>query len=377
MGKPCSMGTLSEDGTVSKSGARRWVFTWNHWTDECKETLQHLHNPEKESSREIPTWAIKFLMYQEEQAPSTGTLHLQGFLVLTERVSLVQLRKYLTNAESLPSVYLAPMRGSIESNIKYVTKSTSAVPDTIVILGKQADKMPRELTIFQEVQHIAKHKTIGNELAHMVERRNILMGLAVVLRPNHRPGIKVDWYYGPAGTGKSHAAYDAFGATPTYRKECNTKWWQGYLGEEHVVMDELRFTIRMSHLLVWWDEWPLSIEIKNGELQAQWTHVIVTTNFSPKQWATRMVEQGMADPEDVLPFKRRLNEIRHFIRDESGFISSAVTWDYEPRIKPSLPSYLQTSISKTYRHYDERAAGSSRKRVHPPSHDDTQSEKSD
>lgn len=46
-------------------------------------------------------------------------------------------------------------------------------------------------------------------------------------------------FVGPTGTGKSKRAWEESGVD-TYIKNPNTKWWDGYKGETHVIIDEFR-----------------------------------------------------------------------------------------------------------------------------------------
>lgn len=73
------------------------------------------------------------------------------------------------------------------------------------------------------------------------------------------------WYTGPTGTGKSIAARDNY--PDAYIKQPN-KWWDGYDGEEVVIIDEFnkqhgRFAY---YLRQWADHYPFQAEIKRGTL---------------------------------------------------------------------------------------------------------------
>lgn len=46
-------------------------------------------------------------------------------------------------------------------------------------------------------------------------------------------------FVGPTGTGKSRRAWAEAGMD-AYIKNPNTKWWDGYKGQDHVIIDEFR-----------------------------------------------------------------------------------------------------------------------------------------
>lgn len=89
--------------------------------------------------------------------------------------------------------------------------------------------------------------------------------------------------YGATGTGKSRRAWleASFAAFP---KDPNTKFWDGYRDHEHVVIDEFRGSISISHILRWFDRYPCIIEIKGGAVCLSARKIWVTSNRPPSEW---------------------------------------------------------------------------------------------
>jgi len=111
-------------------------------------------------------------------------------------------------------------------------------------------------------------------------------------------------YWGRTGTGKSRRAWDEAGFT-SYAKDPRTKFWCGYQGEEHVVLDEFRGAIDISHLLRWLDRYPVRVEIKGSSRPLKANKVWITSNLDPRLWYPDV------DSETVSALMRRLN-ITHF-----------------------------------------------------------------
>lgn len=90
-------------------------------------------------------------------------------------------------------------------------------------------------------------------------------------------------YWGRTGTGKSRRAWEQAGVD-AYPKDPRTKFWDGYRGQEHVVLDEFRGCIDVSHILRWLDRYPVRVEIKGSSVPLAARRFWITSNIHPAQW---------------------------------------------------------------------------------------------
>lgn len=111
-------------------------------------------------------------------------------------------------------------------------------------------------------------------------------------------------YYGVTGTGKSRRAWDEAGEA-AYAKDPRSKFWCGYRSHEHVVIDEFRGGIDISHLLRWLDRYPVRVEIKGGSRPLMAKKVWITSNLHPDEWYPEL------DEETKKALRRRL-QITYF-----------------------------------------------------------------
>lgn len=94
---------------------------------------------------------------------------------------------------------------------------------------------------------------------------------------------RVTVYWGLTGVGKSHRAWQEAGID-AYPKLPTTKFWDGYRGHKNVVIDEFRGNIEVSHLLRWFDKYPVIVEVKGGAVVFKAQQIWITSNLHPREW---------------------------------------------------------------------------------------------
>jgi len=106
--------------------------------------------------------------------------------------------------------------------------------------------------------------------------------------------------------GKSRRAWEE-ASLDAYPKDPCTKFWDGYRGQKNVVIDEFRGDINVSHILRWFDRYPVNVECKFGAVTLSATTIWITSNVDPRDWYPDVNQ----DTKDAL--LRRLT-ITHFNR---------------------------------------------------------------
>ena len=113
---------------------------------------------------------------------------------------------------------------------------------------------------------------------------------------DHLRGI---WIWGKAGAGKSRWARAQ--SPSIYPKLCN-KWWDGYQGEEVVVMDDFmpEHKVLCQQLKIWSDRYDCILETKGGAVHSQYQWFIVTSQYS--------IEEIWEDSRDRAAILRRFQQ---------------------------------------------------------------------
>jgi len=117
------------------------------------------------------------------------------------------------------------------------------------------------------------------------------------------------WYWGATGAGKSRAAYDEF--PDAYRKIANNKWWDGYQGEDAVILDDLdkKHEYMGYHLKIWADRYAFIAETKGSSRMIRPKRLVVTSNYHPNMIWT--------DETTLGPILRRFKVVRFLTFPES------------------------------------------------------------
>lgn len=81
--------------------------------------------------------------------------------------------------------------------------------------------------------------------------------------------------------GKSRLAHETL--PDAYVKDPRTKWWNGYMCQKDVIIDDFGPNgIDINHLLRWFDRYKCLVENKGGMVALHATSFIVTSNFHPR-----------------------------------------------------------------------------------------------
>lgn len=94
---------------------------------------------------------------------------------------------------------------------------------------------------------------------------------------------KVNVFVGETKMGKSRKAWDEAGLD-AYPKIPSTKFWDGYQGQLHVVIDEFTGQIDITHMLRWLDRYPVLVETKGSGTVLKAKEIWITSNHHPTDW---------------------------------------------------------------------------------------------
>jgi len=239
---------------------------------------------------------VQYVKGQLEVAPTTGYRHWQLIAVMKKNSRLTALKRIFGQ-----SAHVEATRSAAAA--QYVWKEETRVPGTQFEHGTKPLN-PGSKTDWDLIWDAAKSGKM--ELIPASVKVRSYSQLKNIAKDHMCPEAmerKVIVYWGPTGTGKSRKAWQEAGFS-AYPKDPMTKFWDGYHDHANVVIDEYRGDIAISHLLRWFDRYPVCIEAKHGGTVLKAKNIWITSNLHPDDW------YPLLDRETKEALKRRL-EIIH------------------------------------------------------------------
>lgn len=262
---------------VNMSRSRSWCFTWNNPTNDLRFDE-----------------SVKYAIWQEEEGES-GTRHFQGYIEYPNAVGMRRVKNTIA-----PECHVEIRRGTRDQARAYCCKPESRLrgPWEHGVWIPQGDRSDLR-TVAESIREDGLSLTIEEYPDKYIRYHTGMHRLAEHLARNVREQRSVVTYafWGPAGCGKTRLCYDMFPNCFKITRDADQLWWDGYMGEEVLLLDDFYGWIRWHFFLSVLDRYPLRLPIKGGHTYANWKVVLITSNKPPEQW----YEHGMK-PE----LKRRL-----------------------------------------------------------------------
>jgi len=235
------MAEMDIDWLNKNKKSRGWVVTCNNYTE-----------------RNIEEFNILALSAQYsicgKEVGEQGTPHLQGYLYFKSP------RSWKSISTSLPRCYVERAKGNPAQNREYCSKS-----DDFIETGK-IPQQGRRVDLEEKCEEVKNGKSVDeialeDPVAFHQYGRTLERIETIRLRQQWRTEMtKGVWYWGPPGVGKTHHVMADYHPDTHYIKNLNDEWWDGYKGQQVVVLNEFRGQIPFSELLDLVDKWPKTVK---------------------------------------------------------------------------------------------------------------------
>lgn len=217
----------------------------------------------------------RYAIIGEEICPTTGKTHWQAYLEFKEKVSM----KYIKEMFGDKSIHLEKRHGTREQARDYCKKEGKFNEYGVWSTGPgfRTDLVSVSNQIFSGEKRVTE--IMAEEPTLYCKYRNGLRDIQAEadkkLAKDFRK-VEVIVLSGPTGCGKTREAMKE----ATYKIEGeNLKWWNGYEGEECILIDEYDNDVKITKLLNLLDGYQLRLDVKGGHTYARWSKVYITTNL--------------------------------------------------------------------------------------------------
>lgn len=262
------------------SRSQYWCFTLNNYNEEEVSSLQTLCTEEE---------VITYCIFGREVGEDAHTRHLQGYIELSRRLRLAQVKRLLGSRYHLEarrgtaaqaSDYCAKDDESPFTYGEISTPSQGARSDLVALKSALDEKKPlSEISQEHFGQFLRYERSIKSYLALNQEKRTWEVDVKV--------------YWGISRTGKTRRAYEEAGETLWVYP--GKGWFDGYYGQDNVLFDDFYGDMPISLLLKVLDDWyPCSVPTKGGHVNWKPRAIWITSNTDPRDWYN-----GDSIPSDV------------------------------------------------------------------------------
>ena len=297
--------------------SRRWMFVVYNYTAQLELLKAHIETI-------IGTGWGRYAIIGEETCPTTGTPHLQGFLLTSNSNTKSNVVAKLNHEAPLHFAVQECFNDNTKSMINYCKGLTAEkqnnkpesewTPQSYFEFGNPPENQGKRNDLTAAVNMLKSGLSMSAIAEHSSETYvkyfSGLHKLQDILQKQRDFKTEVIWIYGPTGSGKSRFAWE--NTKNAYYKNPTTKWWCGYTGQDEVIIDDFRPTKEMPfhYILGLFDRYPFSVETKHGNCQFLSKRIIVTSPFSLTEMLNQDTLQWVND-ENKQQLKRRITQEIH------------------------------------------------------------------
>ena len=239
--------------------ARAWCFTHNNYDELSVEHIRSILKVDK----------VRYAIFGREVGEQ-GTPHLQGYVSFKNKQSFSAMQRAFTRC------HLSPAKGTEKQNFDYCSKEGDFEE-----FGERSKQGKR--TDLEEAVETLKSGTLAqvaeeHPTVYIKFHRGLAAWKLAMDQSYSHHEVRGVWIWGPPGSGKSHSAREKY--PDAYIKPQN-KWWDGYQGQEAVILDDLDTPTLGHYLKIWTDKYATTGETKGGTINLRYKYLIITSNYTP------------------------------------------------------------------------------------------------
>lgn len=281
-------------GPVRFVQGRNFGFTLNN---PCEEVVEKLENLFGQSDK------FTCAQWQFEVAPATGTLHVQGFFVCVVNWRPSKVKRVFFDAVGQRPCFFN-LNGSIADSDKYTSKEDTRLTEVQRVelcpwlmedqvqgregvIPNQEQGRRKDLEVVQEALDAGTSmaEIASNHFASFVRYNKGFEKYRMLRQPGRSWQTEVEVIIGPPGVGKTYYVQHKYpNAFWLSQPNGGTLWFDGYDGQEVVVIDEFYGWMQRALFQRCVDSSPLQVPVKGGMVSWLAKRVLVLSNQRPSNW---------------------------------------------------------------------------------------------
>jgi len=273
---PVNFGPLqSKEWIGNMSRAKNWCITLNNPEGQCLEFKEDI---------------MQFLICGLEKGEK-GTQHLQGYVQFKSRLRLNQVKVIW------PRAHLEVAKGKPSQNVTYCSKEKHVHQHGTLQQGQGTRNDLNELKNIIDASGSWDAIREHNYGASIRYRRALQQDIRDQ-RKHRQWETKLYIHWGDTGTGKSRYCHENF---PNAFWKTRGEWWDGYEGQEIVIIDEFYGWLPIGDLLRLADRYPMLVPVKGGFEKFVAKEIHITSNKPWEEWWPNVTNERV-----LSAFKRRI-----------------------------------------------------------------------
>lgn len=307
------MGNIKNDDTQS----RKWQITINNPEDKGY-TTEHI----REIIEGMKT--VTYAIWSFEVGGETGTRHVHIFLYGVNPTRFSKILKEFNGG------HFEVAKGTVKQNREYVLKEGKWRNDPkgdTRIDGEQYEygEQPREVgqgtrTDLHRMYDMIKEGKSNFEIIeenpeYITYIEKIEKARFEIIREKYRKEwrtLDVTYIWGDTGIGKTRGVMEKYGYDKVYRVTNYQHPFDGYQGEDVIIFEEFRDSLKIEDMLKYLDGYPCVLPCRFADKQACFTKVYILTNIDIKEQYRNIRREY---PETYKAFERRINRVVYMGKD--------------------------------------------------------------
>lgn len=229
-----------------------------------------------------PGVCYKYMVWGIEKCPTTGKPHRQGCVWLVNGKTIAALKKRMGakfKGKVFPitsfwnEVRAYCMKDDEYHELGELGPGQGARTDLTKVKDDLKNGKRVQDIMMEEPELYCQYRNGINDIAKVAAMRNMKKFKAT----------EVIALVGPPGVGKTRFAYDKYWPD-LYRWDHTDKWFDGYMGQQTILLDDFYGGVKWTRMLQLLDVYPILLQVKGGHVVREWTRVVITSNTPPNEW---------------------------------------------------------------------------------------------